>query len=114
MDERLLRAMDAQDAIWLASSAVTSELDQMVMNRFDEQIEVELPEPDVLAAFLAERCRASGVWCPGNPVETLTKLAKRARLIPGLALHVIQKACRSEDRSLTLEMVNEHVFVIEE
>jgi len=114
MDERLLRAMDSQDAIWLASSAVTSELDQMVMNRFDEQIEVELPEAEALTAFLAERCRASGVWCPGNPVETLTKLAKRARLIPGLALHVIRKACRSEDRSLTLEMVNEHVFVIDE
>ena len=110
----MLIAMDVHDAIWLASSAVTSELDQMVLNRFDEQIEVELPEADVLATFLAERCRACGVWCPGNPMATLTRLAKRARLVPGLALHVIQKACRSQDRSLTLEMVNEHVFVIDE
>ena len=86
----------------------------MILNRFDEQIEVELLEENMLAAFLAEQCRASGVWCPGNPMETLTRLAKWARLAPGLALHVIQKACRSQDRSLTLEMVNEHVFIIDE
>lgn len=114
MDERLLTAMDKYDAIWLASSAITNEIDQMVMNRFDEQIEAELPKAEELATFLAERCKAAGVWCPGNPMETLTKLAKRARLIPGLALNVIRKACRSEDRTLTLEMVNKHTFVIDE
>lgn len=114
MDERLLTTMDKYAAIWLASSAVTNEIDQMVMNRFDEQIEAELPKVEELALFLAEQCKIAGVWCPGNPMETLTKLAKRARLIPGLALHVVRKARRSADRSLTLKMVHEHVFVIDE
>jgi hypothetical protein len=112
MDEKILKAMDSYPVIWLASSAVTDELDNMVMNRCDEKIEIELPSVGELTDFLAERCKDFGVWCPGNAQETLTRLAKRAQRIPGLALPVLRKASRTPDLALTLEMVNQHVFII--
>ena len=114
MDEKLLKAIESYPAIWLASSAMTRELDVMIKNRFDEKIEIQLPEEDDLAEFLAMRCKELGIWCPDNPKQTLTRLAKRASRITGMALPLLRQACRTPDRALTMDMVNEHVFVIEE
>jgi hypothetical protein len=112
MDEKILKAMDSYPVIWLASSAITDELDSMVMNRCDEKIEIELPTVDELTDFLAARCKDFGLWCPGDARATLTRLAKRAQRVPGLALPVLRKAGRTPNRALTMELVNQHVFVV--
>lgn len=114
MDERLLVAMDKYKAIWLASSAIVGELDQMFLNRFDERIKVQLPEVNELAIFLANRCEEWDIRCAGDPCKTLTRLAERANQVPGLALQVLRRAYGSRERILTMSTVENFEFILDD
>jgi hypothetical protein len=113
MDERLLVDMEKIQAIWLASSAVRGELDQMFMNRFDERIEVGLPTFHDLAVYLAERCEEWGIRVD-DPEGTLSRAAQRSNQVPGMALQLLRRAHRSREKLLTRRMVEDFRFVAEE
>ena len=113
MDERLLIEMERMQAIVLASSAVRGTLDEMLMNRFDERIEVELPTVYELAVFLAERCEEWGIRVD-EPEGTLSRAAQRSNQVPGMALQVLRRAHRSREKLLTKKMVEEFRFVAED
>jgi AAA+ superfamily predicted ATPase len=114
MDERLLTTLDRPGIICIASSAVVGELDEMVLNRFEDKIEIEKPTVDELAEFLGERCEEWGIQCVEDAYATLCRLAELSDQIPGLALQVLRRAHRCLGKRLTMEMVEEHVFKIEE
>lgn len=105
--------METYNVIWLASSTVVGQLEKMLKNRFDEVIKVKKPTVKVLAVFLADRCEEASVQCD-DPRGTLTRLAELSQQIPGLALRAIRSADRRRNKLLTLKMVEDHFFAVEE
>ena len=118
MDERLLVAMDDYPAIWIASTAHSAvdadgrdKLDAMFCNRFSFRLETEKPDVAELTVWLAQRCREFGIQVE-KPGTTLKRLAERSGQMPGLALHVLNRATKSRQQQLTIQMVDEHRFSI--
>jgi Holliday junction resolvasome RuvABC ATP-dependent DNA helicase subunit len=117
MDERLLVAMDDYPAIWIASTAEPefkrencTGLDPMFCNRFSFRLQTETPGVDELMEWLAARCREFHIRVE-TPESTLRELAERSEHLPGLALHVLNRASKSRHRQLNRQMVEDHDFL---
>jgi AAA+ superfamily predicted ATPase len=108
MDERLLKPLEDTPAIWIASSAVVDELDPMFANRFDAKIKTVLPDTETLTHWLRNRCQALGI--SADEPGILRRLAERANGVPGLALHVLNRAIVRSPKRLTLDLVEDHLF----
>ncbi|MBA3485213.1 MAG: hypothetical protein H0T51_25745 [Pirellulales bacterium] len=67
-----------------------------------------------LAEFLAERCEEWGIRCVDDAEASLNQLAELSGCVPGLALQVLRRAHKNPGKLLTMEMIEEHVFKIEE
>jgi len=108
MDEMLLKIMEERNFVWIASSASTTGLERMFLNRFPIKRRTNLPGTEELAIFITHRCRAWQIdW---DEPSTLTRLAERSHHTPGLALQVLVAAAAEPDRLLTGELVEEHEF----
>jgi len=79
MDHLLLKPLEELNAVWIASSARTDELDPMFVRRFPIRISSSLPNERELTEFLADRCHEWGI-VPHDP-ETLLLLARRSRQV---------------------------------
>lgn len=121
MDEKLLKPLEESRAIWIASSAYlkkeedegAKKLDKMFQNRFTFRIQTQKTSVDEFAVWLALRCEEFGIRCD-EPREVLTSLAERSNLIPGMALQVLNKAHKRRNKLLTREMVDEHIFDLDD
>lgn len=121
MDERLLKPAEDFPAIWIAMSANVKKeddndlkkLEKMFQNRFTYRITTEKPSVPEMAIWLAERCEDFGIQCE-SPRQTLTLLAERCDQLPGMALQVLNKAHKKRSKTLTTEMVESHVFDLDE
>ena len=120
MDERLLKPLEQSRAIWIASSAYVKKeeenkkkLEKMFQNRFTYRIDTQKPTVEELAVWLAERCAEWDIKCE-DPEPTLTRLAQRSNQIPGMALQVLNKAHKRRSMLLTREMVDRHVFDLDD
>jgi len=110
MDHMLLKPLEERDFLWIASSAVTTGLEQMFINRFATRLRTALPSRDELAVFLGLRCNAWSIdWEP----DSILRLAERANQVPGLALQVLARAAAQRARTITMEMVEGHDFLQE-
>ncbi len=63
--------------------------------------------------WLAERCHEWGIRVE-MPEATLPRLAERCHQVPGMALHVLNKAHKRRSKLLTQAMVEEHTFDFDE
>lgn len=121
MDERLLKCIEDFPAIWIAMSANVKKdddndlkkLEKMFQNRFTFRIETQKPTIPVMTVWLAERCEEFGIQCE-SPKETLTLLAERCNQLPGMALQVLNKAHKKRSKTLTTELVESHIFDLDE
>ena len=121
MDEKLLKPLEESRAIWIASSAYvkkeedegTKKLDKMFQNRFTFRIDTERASVGEFAIWLAQRCEDFGIKCD-EPKVVLTRLAERSNQIPGMALQALNKAHKKRSKLLTLEMVEDHVFDLDD
>lgn len=124
LDERLLKPMETSGAIWIASSAYVKKedcgdgnddartrrsLEVMFQNRFTFRLETQKPSIDELVLWLGDRCIEWGIGVP-DPESTLERLAERSCCLPGMALHVLNKASKKRSKRLTRQMVDEHIF----
>lgn len=116
MDERLLKPLEDFPAIWIASSANVRRdveggptLDPMFLKRFSYRITTELPTLYDLVTWLAERCVEWNIYVEAQE-RTLARLAERCHQVPGMALQVLNKAHKRRTKTLTFEMVEEHIF----
>ena len=129
MDQRLLKPLEDDRAIWIGTSAyLTSDdrpdrvksLDQMVLNRFPDKLVTTLPSLEELHDFLYDRCVESQIKVeqPSKPLTqgqrdpTLMRLAERCGRVPGRGLQVLSKAFKRGD-ILSLNMVENHLFDFE-
>lgn len=104
MEHMLLVPLQEMDALWIASSAMTGELDRMFRRRFSAKIETTLPSVPEMVAFLGERCRTWGIAVDKHP-ETLRLLARRCRQITSDAIGRIAVAAGRKGRVLTRNLV---------
>lgn len=119
-DEKFLGVLEDSSAIWIASSAnlqrdpgdKPSALDKMFCNRFSFRINTEKPSIEELMIWLADRCEEFGLAVEA-PEETLRELSLRSMRVPGLALHVLNRAHKSRSRELTRQLLEEHDFSFE-
>ncbi len=110
-DERLLKAMDERQIIWIASCISTDGLDAAVLNRFGEKLTTEPATIVEAALWAAGRCRAWEIAC--DDPNTLVFLAVRASGIPGNMLKVIGSAATRGQR-LTRQLVEGFRFQAED
>jgi hypothetical protein len=121
LDERLLKPLEHSRAIWIASSAYVKKggdadgkrLEKMFQNRFTYRIDTQKPTVQELAVWLAERCEEWGIHCD-DPKAALTRLAQRSNQIPGMALQVLNKAHKRRSKLLTSQMVDQHIFDLDD
>jgi len=121
MDEKLLKPLEESRVIWIASSAYikkeedeeSRKLDKMFQNRFSFRMDTQKAPVDDFAVWLAGRCMDFGINCD-DPKNVLTRLAERSNQIPGMALQVLNKAHKRRSKLLTLEMVDQHIFDVDE
>lgn len=121
MDEKLLKPLEDIPAIWIASSAYvkkekvndTTKLDKMFQNRFTYRLRTEKPSVEELAIWLAERCEEWGIECE-CPQKTLTALAQRSCQNPGLALQVLNRAHKSRNHLLSMKLLDQHIFDLDD
>jgi len=117
MDEKLLKPMEQFEAIWIASSAYADRddgsgrrpLEKMLQNRFTYRITTEKPSEEELMIWLAERCDQFGIKVE-SPKTTLRQLAERSNRLPGMALQVVNKAYKKRNKTLTMKILDKHVF----
>lgn len=122
MDEMLLKPLEDYHAIWIASSAVVKKdgagdshkLDKMFQNRFSYRIQTQRPTKAKMVDWLLSRCEQFSIKLDDDAESTISSLAERSNRVPGMALHVLNKAHKKEDRMLTLEMVEKHVFDLDD
>jgi hypothetical protein len=110
-DERLLKAMDERQIIWIASCISTDGLDAAVLNRFGEKLTTEPATIEEAALWAAGRCRAWDIAC--DDPNALFYLAVRASGIPGNMLKVIGSAA-TRGRRLTRQLVEGFRFQAED
>ena len=121
MDEQLLIPMDRYKAIWIASSAYADRedgsnrrpLEKMLQNRFTFRLTSEKPSVDDLAISLADRCQRLGILVE-DPRTTLRLLAQRSNRVPGMAYQVVNKASMKRNKTLTKNLLDQHVFDFDE
>ncbi len=128
LDEQLLKPLETCEAIWIASSAYvrkdergdvvddsrkTSSLEKMFQNRFTFRLETQKPTVDELTLWLAERCEEWGIRVE-NAEQTLERLAERSCCLPGMALQILNKAHKRRSKLVTRQLVEEHVFDLDE
>lgn len=112
LDELLLKRMEERNFVWIASSATTKGLERMFINRFPVKLRTTLPSRRDLATFLATRCKEWQLdW---DEPKTIIRLVERCNQVAGLALHVLARAAVSPKRTVTIEMVESHMFDEEE
>ena len=123
MDERFLKPMETFPAIWIASSALVkqdknsnnSPLEKMFQNRFSYRLQTEKPTVPEMTKWLAVRCKQFGIRLePGAAQSTLQLLTERSNRSPGMALHVLNKANNKRIKLLTRELVQQHVFDLDD
>lgn len=108
MDEMLLKPLDQCKFLWLASSAITDGLHPMFLRRFIMRSTIR-PNVEELSIWLAHRCNEFAItW---DDSSTLIALAERSDRTPGLALQVLAVAGDMPGRTLSRELVEEHIFV---
>ena len=66
-----------------------------------------------MTIWLAERCEEFEIQCE-SPKQTLTSLAERSDQLPGMALQVLNKAHKKRSKRLTTELVESHIFDLDE
>ncbi|WP_254511399.1 hypothetical protein [Anatilimnocola floriformis] len=127
MDDKLLKPLEDFPAIWIASSAYVkrddrdgesnnheaASLEKMFQNRFSFRITTTKPDLGELIVWLAERCHEWGIQVE-TPKKTLERLAERSHQVVGMALQVINKAHKKRSKLLTLAMVEEHTFDLDD
>lgn len=121
MDERLLKPAEDFPAIWIAMSANVKKeddndlkkLEKMFQNRFTYRINTQKPTMPEMMVWLAERCQEFGIKCE-VPKLTLKSLVERSNQLPGMALQVLNKAQKKRSKTLTTELVESHVFDLDE
>lgn len=121
MDERLLKPAEDFPAIWIAMSANVKKeddddlkkLEKMFQNRFTYRINTQKPTVNEMMVWLAERCEEFGLQCEA-PKLTLKSLAERSNQLPGMALQVLNKAHKKRSKLLTAELVESHVFDLDD
>ena len=104
MEHMLLVPLQEMDALWVASSAMSSELDSMFRRRFSAKLSTTLPDMPALIEFLRERCQHWRVSVDDDP-GTFALLAQRSRRITSEAIGRIAVAAGRKDRCLTRELV---------
>jgi hypothetical protein len=122
MDEMLLKPLEDYHAIWIASSAVVKKdgigdgekLDKMFQNRFSYRLQTQRPTKAEMVDWLLSRCEQFSIMLNDDAEKTLSTLIERSNRIPGMALHVLNKAHKKDDRMLTLEMVEKHIFDLDD
>lgn len=108
MDHLLLKPLEDLDAVWIACTARTDDLDPMFKRRFATRVSTSLPLVGELAVFLANRCAEWQIRCD-NP-ETVLLLAKKSRQIVSECIAVLARAA-GQGRVLTRELVEEYPFL---
>jgi hypothetical protein len=88
-------------------------LDKMFHNRFTFRIDTQKATVQEFAVWLAERCDQWGIQCD-DPKATLFRLAERSNQIPGMALQVLNKAHKRRSKLLTQELVDSHIFDLDD
>lgn len=101
MDEMLLKEIEDKPVVWIFSTALTKELEQMFLNRCIKW-DTELPEVVEMAKWLCDRCDEFGI--PWEP-EAIKRVMAKSNRIPGLALQALALAAIDPD-GLTLDLVN--------
>lgn len=110
MDQLLLKPLEELDCVFIASSVHTDELDPMFLRRFAVKVSTSAPTEKELAFFIAGRCRAWGIEYD-NP-GTIALLAQRSNENPARSLTVLSRAASTESRTLTVDLINKHKFLI--
>ncbi len=120
MDEKFLKPMETFPAIWIATTAMIkrtgsqdySKLDKMFQNRFSYRLNTKKPSLDQMMLWLIDRCEQFGIVV--DQKSTLNELAVQSKYLPGMALHVLNKAHKSRKRTLTRALVDGHIYDIDE
>lgn len=121
MDEKLLKPLEQSRAIWIASTAYlkkeedegAKKLDKMFQNRFTYRIDTRKAPIGEFTGWLAQRCHDWSLKCD-DPKQVLTRLAERSNQSPGMALQVLNKAHKKRSKLLTMEMVEGHIFDVDD
>jgi DNA polymerase III gamma/tau subunit len=111
MDEMLLKAVEEKNYLWLFSTAKPGGLEDMFQNRL-LKLKTELPRPEALESWLADRCEEWGInWEP----EAIVRLVEKSNLIVGTALHALALASLDPEEGLTLDLVeNDWIVKLDE
>ncbi|MGI8981879.1 MAG: hypothetical protein ACR2FY_21825 [Pirellulaceae bacterium] len=121
LDDQLLKPVEDYAANWIAMSALMKKenesdqkkLEKMFQNRFSFRINTEKPTVPQMATWLAMRCEEFGLTCD-FPRDTLHYLAERSNQLAGMALQVLNKAHKRRSKELTRQLVDEHVFDLDD
>ena len=103
-DHLLLKPMRELNASWIASSAHVDQLDEMFMDRFAIHVSTELPEPQELAALLAERCVDWSIDV--DAAETIIRLVEVSSCQTLRCIQALAQAAYRPERRLTRELVD--------
>jgi hypothetical protein len=120
LDDTILKPIEDHSAIWLASTAQLkksatrklSTLEKMLQNRFT-LLRTEKPSEKELTMQLIERCDSLAINC-SDPERVMQRLSQRSHRIVGRALPVLARALNSRERELTIDMVEDYIFDVDE
>jgi hypothetical protein len=120
LDHLLLKPLEDRQAIWLASTAYleksevrkVSTLEKMFQNRFT-LLRTETPSETELTRSLVQRCGSLAINC-SDPEQVMRRLTQRSNRIVGRAMQVLARAFNSRERELTIEMVEDYIFDVDE
>lgn len=113
MDEQLLKPVEERaNTMWIVASAHTAELEAMFKKRF-VRLQTELPTIEELSIWLMDRCNEFGINEIDSP-DTIIRLAERSNQVPGDALQVLARAAIKRPKRLTDQLVESHVFDVDE
>lgn len=111
-DLSCLVPMEDRNFIWIATGMSLEGLSPAFLRRFPKKFRMPLPDAKSLAIWLAGKCKERGIECAN--VQILLRLAERAGYRAGYALQVLDIATTLPSPEVTMEMVEEHIFDLNE
>jgi DNA polymerase-3 subunit gamma/tau len=111
MDEQLLKpAEERANTMWIVTSADTGGLEKPLKKRFVRLQTQPLPIED-FSLWLTDRCNDFGIEVDPS---TIIRLADRSNQIPGDALQVLARAAIKRPKRLTIQLVESHIFELDD
>lgn len=100
MDEMLLKEVEDKKILWICSTAMPGNLEEMFLNRF-LHLSTELPGEEELQDWTVDRCDERGI---AFEVEAIVRLVEKSNCVPGHVLRALAMADINPS-GLTCELV---------